>query len=113
VDAVQRVALLVGPHARHARRVFKEPVGQADFPNRAARGKIVTLQRHDLGRHLREARFGHHAKTAVQTEHVARLHQQRPQLIIAAHEKLDAVTEHFGFARRQARHRQPRAFGLM
>ncbi len=112
MNAVQRVALLIRADARQTRRIFKQPMHHADFAQRPARGQIVALQRQNLGQHQSKMRFARHAKTAVQSEDIAGFQQQRPQLIITAHEKSHLVVQAFHRAGRQTGKHQSSAFHL-
>ncbi len=112
MNPVERIALLIGPDARHARRVLEKAVGQADFANGAARAEVVAGEGHNFGEDERECRLGQDTETPVQPKDVAGFHQQRPELVIAAPEKLDAVAEHFDFAGGQAGQGQASARGF-
>ena len=84
MDAVQRIARLVAPHAGDPRGVFVEAVRDADLADRPPRGQLKTLQRHDVRIDQQEVRRGEHAVAAVQPEQVARLDHQRADLVVSA-----------------------------
>ena len=93
VDAVQRIARLVPPHAGDPRGVFEEAVRDADFADRPPRGQLEPFQRHDLRIDQQEMRRGQHAVAAVQAEQVARLDHQRADLVVAAAIALQLVEQ--------------------
>ena len=93
VDAVERIARLVPPHAGDAGGIFVEAVRNVDLADRPPRGQLEALQRHHLGIDQQEVRRGEHAVAAVQAEQVARLDHQRADLVVAAAIALELITQ--------------------
>lgn len=107
---VHRIAGLIGADTGNSCRVFEEPVGHADFADRAARGDVVSGQWHDLGVDEHEVGFGGGLPAAVKTERVARLEHERADLVVAALVELDLVGKRLPPAATQ--HRQLEAAAM-
>src|SRR5882672_2720196 len=78
---------------RDARRIFEQPVREPYFADRPARGEVVSFKRYHLGKDENEMRLGLDAKTAVQAEQIAALDEQRPELVIPAHQKGNLIKQ--------------------
>ena len=90
MDAVQRIALLIRPHARQRASGLQTADAPRGFRrSAAARRDRSPASGRTFGIHQREMRFSRHAKTAMQAEHIAAFPAARPNLVIAAHQKRD------------------------
>src|SRR5205807_2221062 len=91
VNAIERIARFVWADAGDPRWVLKEPVNHPHIADGPARSQIVALQRDNLWINQKIMRLGIDAVAAMKPKEIAAFHQQRADLVVAAHVAANVV----------------------